>query len=89
MEEGNYFRERFGSDYLDHEFVGEAVFELDGPACCPVLSTDMAGEEDPDEAFFRPCSLIFSRIWIAHAPGLGIMPLWFLAGLICMFKYTQ
>lgn len=50
MAETNHLRGNLGSNHPGHEFVGEAVFELDGAVRSPFLSTDAPGEEDPDEA---------------------------------------
>lgn len=49
MAETNHLREKLESNHLGHEFVGEAVFELDGAVRSPSLSTDTPGEENPDQ----------------------------------------
>lgn len=49
MTETNHLREKLESNHLGHEFVGEAVFELDDAVRSPSLSTDAPGEENPDE----------------------------------------
>jgi len=50
MVEAKYLRENLECNYLDHEFVGGTVFELDAQVRSPSLSTDAPGEEDPGEA---------------------------------------